>query len=223
MEEIKTEEDFKMIHYPVSDSEIKRECLESRYIRDWDYNKKYRRIKPLEEGTPKYYHEVAKEESHKSSSNHRYLEFGKNKYHPHGGNTCAIYSTIGDNIMSCYAWSISSQTERLAGLRKQANFALNSYKGYKELIKNNTLKWSDPIVRNVLAARKKAWIDISNEIRKGKRILNQYSFQYNKFMEWYRLTNEYIFRLEKELYISEKRRESLEKNLIKEVKNETIS
>ena len=203
MEEIKTEEDFKMIHYPVSDSEIKRECLESRYIRDWDYNKKYRRIKPLEEGTPKYYHEVAKEESHKSSSNHRYLEFGKNKYHPHGGNTCAIYSTIGDNIMSCYAWSISSQTERLMGLRKQANFALNSYKGYKELIKNNTLKWSDPIVRNVLAARKKAWIDISNEIRKGKRILNQYSFQYNKFMEWYRLTNEYIFRLEKELYISE--------------------
>lgn len=223
MEEIKTEEDLKMIHYPVSDSEIKRELLESRYIRDWDYNKKYRRIKPLEEGTPKYYHEVAKEESHKSSNNHRYLEFGKNKYHPHGGNTCAIYSTIGDNIMSCYAWSISSQTERLVGLRKQANFALNSYKGYKELIKNNTLKWSDPIVRNVLATRKKAWIDISNEIRKGKRILNQYSFQYNKFMEWYRLTNEYIFRLEKELYISEKQRESLKKSFIKEVKDETIS
>ena len=223
MEEIKTEEDFKMIHYPVSDSEIKRECLESRYIRDWDYNKKYRRIKPLEEGTPKYYHEVAKEESNKSSSNHRYLEFGKNKYHPHGGNTCAIYSTIGDNIMSCYAWSISSQTERLMGLRKQANSALNSYKGYKELIKNNTLKWSDPIVRNVLATKKKAWIDISNEIRKGKRILNQYSFQYNKFMEWYRLTNEYIFRLEKELYISEKQKESLKKSFIKEVKDETIS
>lgn len=222
MEEIK-EEDLKMIHYPASNSEIKRECLESHYIRDWDYNKKYRRIKPLEEGTPKYYHEVSKEESHKSSKNHRYLEFGKNKYHPHGGNTCAIYSTIGDNIMSCYAWSISSQTERLMGLRKQANFALNSYKGYKELIKNNTLKWSDPIVRNVLATKKKAWIDISNEIRKGKRILNQYSFQYNKFMEWYRLTNEYIFRLEKELYISEKQRESLKKSFIKEVKDETIS
>lgn len=222
MEEIK-EEDLKMIHYPASNSEIKRECLESHYIRDWDYNKKYRRIKPLEEGTPKYYHEVSKEESHKSSKNHRYLEFGKNKYHPHGGNTCAIYSTIGDNIMSCYAWSISSQTERLVGLRKQANSALNSYKGYKELIKNNTLKWSDPIVRNVLATRKKAWIDISNEIRKGKRILNQYSFQYNKFMEWYRLTNEYIFRLEKELYISEKQRESLKKSFIKEVKDETIS
>ena len=113
MEEIRTEEDLKMIHYPVSDSEIKRECLESRYIRDWDYNKKYRRIKPLEEGTPKYYNEVAKEESHKSSSNHRYLEFGKNKYHPHGGNICAIYSTIGDNIMSLYGCSISSQTERI--------------------------------------------------------------------------------------------------------------
>ena len=222
MEEIK-EEDLKMIHYPASNSEIKRECLESHYIRDWDYNKKYRRIKPLEEGTPKYYHEVSKEESHKSSKNHKYLEFGKNKYHPHGGNTCAIYSTIGDNIMSCYAWSISSQTERLMGLRKQANFALNSYKGYKELIKNNTLKWSDPIVRNVLATKKKAWIDISNEIRKGKRILNQYSFQYNKFMEWYRLTNEYISKLERELYISEKKRKSLEKTLIKEVKNETIS
>lgn len=222
MEETKTDEDLKMIHYPVSNSEIKRECLESRYIRDWDYNKKYRRIKPLDEGTPKYYHEVAKEESHKSSNNHRYLEFGKNKYHPHGGNTCAIYSTIGDNIMSCYAWSISSQTVRLMGLRRQANSALNSYKGYKELIKNNTLKWSDPIVRNVLATKKKAWIDISNEIRKGKRILNQYSFQYNKFMKWYRLTNEYIFRLEKELYISEKQRESLRKSFIKEVKNEII-
>lgn len=193
MEEVKTEEDLKMTHYPATNSEIKRECLESRYIRDWDYNKKYRRIKPLDKGTPKYYHEVSKEESHKSSRNHTYPELGKNN------NTCAIYSTIGDDVMTCYAWSISSQTERLMGLRKQANSALNSYKGYKELIKNNTLKWSDPIVRNVLATKKKAWIDISNEIRKGKRILNQYSLQYNKFMEWYRLTNEYIFNLENEL------------------------
>lgn len=222
MIEIK-EEDLKMIHYPTSNSEIKREYLESHYIRDWDYNKKYRRIKPLDKETPKYYHKVSKEESHKSSKNHRYFELGKNKYHPHGGHTCAIYSTIGDNIMSCYACSISSQTEHITSLRKQANLALNSYKGYKELIKNNTLKWSDPIVKNVLATKKKAWISISNEIRKSKYVLYQYYFQYNKFMEWYRLTNEYISKLERELHISEKKRKSLEKTLNKEVKNETIS
>ena len=222
MEEIK-EEDLKMIHYPASNSEIKREYLESHYIRDWGYNKKYRRIKPLDKETPKYYHKVSKEESYKSSKNHRYFELGKNKYHPHGGHTCAIYSTIGDNIMSCYACSISSQTEHITSLRKQANLALNSYKGCKELIKNNTLKWSDPIVKNVLATKKKAWIDISNEIRKSKCVLYQYYFQYNKFMEWYRLTNEYISKLEMELHISEKKRKSLEKTLNKEVKNETIS
>lgn len=206
MEEIKTE-DLKKIHYPKTNSEIKRENLESRYIRDWYYNRKYCRINPLDKDTPKYYHEVSREEAHKKSKNDIYLELGKNKYHPHGSHSCTIYSTIGDNVMSCYAYSISSQTERLTSLRKQANSALNSYKGYKELIKNNTLKWSDPIVRNVLATKKKEWIRISNEIKKGKHILNQYSFQYNKFMEWYRLTNEYIFKLEEKLYILEKHKE----------------
>lgn len=182
MEEIK-KEDLKMIHYPTSNSEIKREYLESHYIRDWDYNKKYRRIKPLDKETPKYYRKVSQEESNKRSKNYRYFELGKNKYHPHGGHTCAIYSTIGDNIMSCYTCSISSQTEHLMSLRKQANFALNSYKEYKGLIKNNTLKWSDPIVKNVLATKKKTWINISNEIKKSKCLLYQYYFQYNKFME----------------------------------------
>lgn len=222
MEEIK-KEDLKMIHYPTSNSEIKREYFESHYIRDWDYNKKYRRIKPLDKETPKYYRKVSQEESNKRSKNYRYFELGKNKYHPHGGRTCAIYSTIGDNIMSCYACSISSQTEHLMSLRKQANFALNSYKEYKELIKNNTLKWSDPIVKNVLATKKKTWISISNEIKKSKCVLYQYYFQYNKFMEWYRLTNEYIFKLKRELHISEKKRKSLEKTFNKEAKNETIS
>lgn len=222
MEEIK-KEDLKMIHYPTSNSEIKREYLESHYIRDWDYNKKYRRIKPLDKETPKYYRKVSQEESNKRSKNYRYFELGKNKYHPHGGHTCAIYSTIGDNIISCYTCSISSQTEHLMSLRKQANFALNSYKEYKELIKNNTLKWSDPIVKNVLATKKKTWISISNEIKKSKCILYQYYFQYNKFMEWYRLTNEYISKLERELHISEKKRKSLEKTFNKEAKNETIS
>ena len=93
--------------------------------------------------------------------------------------------------------------------RNQANFALNSYKEYKELIKNNTLKWSDPIVKNVLATKKKTWISISNEIKKSKCVLYQYYFQYNKFMEWYRLTKEYIFKLESELHILEKKRKSL--------------
>ena len=198
MKEIKTE-DLKTVHYPTTKSEIKREYLESHYICDWYYNKKYRRLK-LDKETPEYYREISQEESHKSSKNHTYFEFGKNKYHPHGGHTCAIYSTVGDNIMSCYALSISSQTERLRNLRKDANLIINSYKNYKELIKNNTLKWSDPVVKNVLADKKKAWISISNKIREEKCILNQYSFQYNKFMEWYQLTNEYIFKLEEKLY-----------------------
>lgn len=198
MKEIKTE-DLKTVHYPTTKSEIKREYLESHYICDWYYNKKYRRLK-LDKETPEYYREISQEESHKSSKNHTYFELGKNKYHPHGGHTCAIYSTVGDNIMSCYALSISSQTERLRNLRKEANLILNSYKNYKELIKNNTLKWSDPVVKNALADKKKAWISISNKIRKEKCILNQYSFQYNKFMEWYQLTNEYIFKLEEKLY-----------------------
>lgn len=202
MKEIKTE-DLKTVHYPTTKSEIKREYLESHYICDWYYNKKYRRLK-LDKETPEYYREISQEESHKSSKNHTYFELGKNKYHPHGGQTCAIYSTVGDNIMSCYALSISSQTERLRNLRKEANLILNSYKNYKELIKNNTLKWSDPIVKNALADKKKAWISISNKIRKEKCILNQYSFQYNKFMEWYQLTNEYISKLEKKLYTLEK-------------------
>ena len=202
MEEIKTE-DLKTVHYPMTKSEMKREYLESHYIRDYYYNKKYRRIK-LDKETPEYYREISQEESHKSSKNHTYFELGKNKYHPHGGHTCAIYSTVGDNIMSCYALSISSQTERLRNLRKEANLILTSYKNYKELIKNNTLKWSDPVVKNALADKKKAWISISNKIRKEKCILNQYSFQYNKFMEWYQLTNEYIFKLEKKLYALEK-------------------
>lgn len=184
-------------------SEMKREYLESHYICDCYYNKKYRRIK-LDKETPKYYREISQEEAHKKSKNHRYPVLGKNKYHSHISHTCAIYSTIGDNIMSCYALSISSQTERLRNLRKEANLTLNSYKNYKELIKNNTLKWSDPVVKNVLADKKKAWISISNKIRKEKCILNQYSFQYNKFMEWYQLTNEYIFKLEKKLYALEK-------------------
>lgn len=198
MKEIKTE-DLKTVHYPTTKSEIKREYLESHYICDWYYNKKYRRLK-LDKETPEYYREISQEESHKSSKNHTYFELGKNKYYPHGGHTCAIYSTVGDNIMSCYALSISSQTERLRNLRKEANLILNSYKNYKELIKNNTLKWSDPVVKNALADKKKAWISISNKIRKEKCILNQYSFQYNKFMEWYQLTNEYIFKLEEKLY-----------------------
>lgn len=198
MKEIKTE-DLKTVHYPTTKSEIKREYLESHYICDWYYNKKYRRLK-LDKETPEYYREISQEESHKSSKNHTYFELGKNKYHPHGGHTCAIYSTVGDNIMSCYALSISSQTERLRNLRKEANLIINSYKNYKELIKNNTLKWSDPVVKNVLADKKKAWISISNKIREEKCILNQYSFQYNKFMEWYQLTNEYIFKLEEKLY-----------------------
>lgn len=202
MKEIKTE-DLKTVHYPTTKSEIKREYLESHYICDWYYNKKYRRLK-LDKETPEYYREISQEESHKSSKNHTYFELGKNKYHPHGGHTCAIYSTVGDNIMSCYALSISSQTERLRNLRKEANLILNSYKNYKELIKNNTLKWSDPVVKNALADKKKAWISISNKIRKEKCILNQYSFQYNKFMEWYQLTNEYISKLEKKLYTLEK-------------------
>lgn len=202
MKEIKTE-DLKTVHYPTTKSEIKREYLESHYICDWYYNKKYRRLK-LDKETPEYYREISQEESHKSSKNHTYFELGKNKYHPHGGHTCAIYSTVGDNIMSCYALSISSQTERLRNLRKEANLILNSYKNYKELIKNNTLKWSDPVVKNALADKKKAWISISNKIRKEKCILNQYSFQYNKFMEWYQLTNEYISKLEKKLYALEK-------------------
>lgn len=42
-------------------------------------------------------------------------------------------------------------------------------------------------------------------------------------MEWYRLTNEYISKLERELHISEKKRKSLEETFSKEVKNETIS
>ncbi len=203
MKEIKTE-DLKTVYYPTTKSEIKREYLESHYIRDWYYNKKYRRIK-LDKETPKYYREISQEESHKSSKNHIYFELGKNKYHPRGSHTCAIYSIIGDNIMSCYALSISSQTERLRNLRKEANLILNSYKNYKELIKNNTLNWSDPIVKNVLADKKKAWISVSNKIRKEKCILNQYSFQYNKFMEWYQLTNEYILNLEKKLYTLEKK------------------
>lgn len=198
MEEIKTE-DLKTVHYPMTKSEMKREYLESHYIRDWYYNKKYRRLK-LDKETPEYYREISQEESHKSSKNHTYFELGKSKYYPHGGHTCAIYSTVGGNIMSCYALSISSQTERLRNLRKEANLILNSYKNYKELIKNNTLKWSDPVVKNVLADKKKAWISISNKIREEKCILNQYSFQYNKFMEWYQLTNEYIFKLEEKLY-----------------------
>ena len=202
MKEIKTE-DLKTVHYPTTKSEIKREYLESHYICDWYYNKKYRRLK-LDKETPEYYREISQEESHKSSKNHTYFELGKNKYHPHGGHTCAIYSTVGDNIMSCYALSISSQTERLRNLRKEANLILNSYKNYKELIKNNTLKWSDPVVKNALADKKNAWISISNKIRKEKCILNQYSFQYNKFMEWYQLTNEYISKLEKKLYALEK-------------------
>lgn len=202
MKEIKTE-DLKTVHYPTTKSEIKREYLESHYICDWYYNKKYRRLK-LDKETPEYYREISQEESHKSSKNHTYFELGKNKYHPHGGHTCAIYSTVGDNIMSCYALSISSQTERLRNLRKEAKLILNSYKNYKELIKNNTLKWSDPVVKNALADKKKAWISISNKIRKEKCILNQYSFQYNKFMEWYQLTNEYISKLEKKLYALEK-------------------
>ena len=202
MKEIKTE-DLKTVHYPTTKSVIKREYLESHYICDWYYNKKYRRLK-LDKETPEYYREISQEESHKSSKNHTYFELGKNKYHPHGGHTCAIYSTVGDNIMSCYALSISSQTERLRNLRKEANLILNSYKNYKELIKNNTLNWSDPIVKNVLADKKKAWISVSNKIRKEKCILNQYSFQYNKFMEWYQLTNEYISKLEKKLYTLEK-------------------
>lgn len=202
MKEIKTE-DLKTVHYPTTKSEIKREYLESHYICDWYYNKKYRRLK-LDKETPEYYREISQEESHKSSKNHTYFELGKNKYHPHGGHTCAIYSTVGDNIMSCYTLSISSQTERLRNLRKEANLILNSYKNYKELIKNNTLKWSDPVVKNALADKKKAWISISNKIRKEKCILNQYSFQYNKFMEWYQLTNEYISKLEKKLYTLEK-------------------
>ena len=73
MEEIK-KEDLKMIHYPTSNSEIKREYLESHYIRDWDYNKKYRRIKPLDKETPKYYRKVSQEESNKRSQNYRYFE-----------------------------------------------------------------------------------------------------------------------------------------------------
>ena len=202
MKEIKTE-DLKTVHYPTTKSEIKREYLESHYICDWYYNKKYRRLK-LDKETPEYYREISQEESHKSSKNHTYFELGKNKYHPHGSHTCAIYSTVGDNIMSCYALSISSQTERLRNLRKEANLILNSYKNYKELIKNNTLKWSDPVVKNALADKKKAWISISNKIRKEKCILNQYSFQYNKFMEWYQLTNEYIFKIEEKLYTLEK-------------------
>lgn len=202
MEEIKTE-DLKTVHYPMTKSEMKREYLESHYIRDSYYNKKYRRIK-LDKETPKYYREISQEEAHKKSKNHIYPVLGKNKYHSHISHTCAIYSTIGDNIMSCYALSISSQTERLRNLRKEASLTLNSYKNYKELIKNNTLKWSDPVVKNVLADKKKAWISISNKIREEKCILNQYLFQYNKFMEWYQLTNEYIFKLEKKLYALEK-------------------
>lgn len=103
MKEIKTE-DLKTVHYPTTKSEIKREYLESHYICDWYYNKKYRRLK-LDKETPEYYREISQEESHKSSKNHTYFELGKSKYHPHSDHTCAIYSTVGDNIMSCYACS----------------------------------------------------------------------------------------------------------------------
>ena len=175
-------------------TEIKREVLEKHYIRDHFDHKFPDRINPLGD-TPKEYRELTKYEYNKEHETRHRKFYGKE---PNRSQETVYYYGWG-SVMSDLCCRVSNLTAALIEKRKNANAALKDYLYYKELLKNGSLKWSDPLVRENLYKRKKQWIKASNSVIGAKAYLQQGSLIYNRFVEWYKATNDRISYLENEL------------------------